>query len=328
MGPVSVGPAISAPPDHVVQCYARERELIPSVASYLADAIRGGGTAVMIAEPAHTTELAWALEQRGIDLRAARRDGALVECDAAATLRLLQRSDGELDAARFEAVIGRLLGTAAGRGGPVRAYGEMVALLWERGACGRALELEGLWNQLGQRIPFGLYCGYRIADPQDASEALWQVGALHTAVHGPQLPAALTDPARPFDVVQSYEPEPTSPAAARALARDLLHRWGQQQVVEAAMLVLSELANNAVLHARTGFQLRLSPMPDRLQITVSDTSAELPVPQPPNPRERSGRGLQVVHTLTGGRWGAAPDGPGKHVWAELPLNRAAGHTQP
>jgi hypothetical protein len=196
----------------------------------------------------------------------------------------------------------------------------MVSLLWERGACRSALELEALWNQLEQRIPFGLYCGYRITDPQDASEALWQVGALHTAVHGPQLPAALTDPARPFDIVQGYEPELTSPAAARALARDLLQRWGRHQFVEAAVLVVSELASNAMLHARTRFQLRLSPMPDRLKIIVSDASRELPVPHRPSPHERSGRGLHLVHTLTNGRWGAAPDGPGKQVWAELPLS--------
>lgn len=323
-----VAPATSALPDHVVQCYAREHELIPNVAGYLAEAIRGGGTAVVIAEPAHLTGLARALEQRGIDLEAPRRVGALVERDAAATLRLLQTSDGGLDAARFEALIGTLLTAAASRGGPVRGYGEMVALLWERGACGRALELEALWNQLGQRIPFSLYCGYRIADPRDASEALWQVGALHTAVHGPQLPPALTDPARPFDIVQGYEPELTSPAKARALTRDLLHRWGQLRLLEAALLVVSELASNAVLHARTRFQLRLSPMPDRLQITVSDTSRQLPDPQPPDPHERSGRGLHLVHTLTSGRWGAAPDGPGKHVWAELPLKRATAPAQP
>lgn len=327
MAPVIV-PAISAPPDHVVQCYAREHELIPNVAGYLADAIHRGGTAVVIAESAHTTELARALELRGIDLVAARQDGALVERDAAATLRLLQRSDGELDPARFEAVIGGLLSTAAGHGGPVRGYGEMVALLWERGACGRALELEALWNQLRQRIPFGLYCGYRIAEPQDASETLWQIGSLHTAVRGPQLPPALTDPARPFNIAQDFEPELTSPAAARALTRDLLHRWGQHELVEVAVLVVSELATNAVLHAGTRFQLRLSPMQNRLQITVSDTSPQLPAPDPLIPRQRSGRGLHLVHTLTGGRWGAASDGPGKRVWAELPLSHAAGHANP
>ena len=50
--------------------------------------------------------------------------------------------------------------SAAVGGRPVRIFGEMVALLWERGLVLAAIELETYWNDLARKLPFDLFCAY------------------------------------------------------------------------------------------------------------------------------------------------------------------------
>ena len=71
------------------------------------------------------------------------------------------------------------------RGRPVRIYAEMVAVLWDAGQVGLAVELEALWNGLGALLPFALLCAYpsrlmtRARKPPDAVR---EVCLLHSAV--------------------------------------------------------------------------------------------------------------------------------------------------
>jgi len=44
----------------------------------------------------------------------------------------------------------------------IRAYGEMVDLLWQRGNADGAIRLEILWNQLASHYSFSLMCGYAV----------------------------------------------------------------------------------------------------------------------------------------------------------------------
>ena len=61
---------------------------------------------------------------------------------------------------RFHEVVGNLLAQADGRHLWVRAFGEMVAVLWAEGRQEAALHLEKLWNRLSERYSFSLYCAY------------------------------------------------------------------------------------------------------------------------------------------------------------------------
>jgi hypothetical protein len=199
------GTASGRPGNHVVQFYDADDELTEPVASFLAEAIRGGGAAVVIADPGHRAGFAQALAARGIAVAAARRGGMLIEQDAARTLARLAARQG-LDPAAFDTVIGALLRTARRRGGPVRVYGEMVGLLWRRNQTGRALALESLWNELGSREQFSLFCSYPQPKPQHA-DAVRQVAGLHPAVHAGTVPDALQPP----DVAAFYDPDPRRP---------------------------------------------------------------------------------------------------------------------
>ena len=84
--------------------------------------------------------------------------GQLVTLDAADTLAELMVGDHP-DPARFDAAVGEAVRDALVGGRRVRAHGEMVALLWDAGNVGAAIELEDLWNELGARIP--LACSVR-----------------------------------------------------------------------------------------------------------------------------------------------------------------------
>src|SRR4029453_17846492 len=87
--------------------------------------------------------------------------GDLVILDAGETLRRLM-VDEVPNPRRFEDTVGPILDVAAGnRKRMVRAYGDMVDLLWNNDRGAAALSLEILWNQLITRRNFSLLCGYR-----------------------------------------------------------------------------------------------------------------------------------------------------------------------
>jgi signal transduction histidine kinase len=81
--------------------------------------------------------------------------------DARETLALFMRGD-DPHADAFDAAIGAVLVRVQAQHGaaPIRAYGEMVDLLWRDGNADAALKLEGLWNDLARRRTFSLFCAY------------------------------------------------------------------------------------------------------------------------------------------------------------------------
>ncbi|MFJ9448348.1 ATP-binding protein [Kitasatospora sp. NPDC101235] len=115
----------------------------------------------------------------------------------------------------------------------------------------------------------------------------------------------------------SYEPQ--SAAAARRLVRTTLPGWELEDLVEAGELIVSELVVNA---AKTGCRLEMAVTVERttdrcVRISVRDGSRVLPCLIDAGPAAESGRGLALVHHLTGGHWGATPEPYGKTVHADL-----------
>ena len=168
---------------HVVQFYGHDDELAERVAGYLLGALEGGGVAIVIATPEHQHEFGTRLAQAGVDLAAARDRGAYLVLDAGQTLRELMAPDG-LDSAAFDRVIGSLIRQGCEAGRPVRAYGELVALLWDDGLVSDAAQLEGMWDELGRRHPFSLFCGYRASTVTREIAAFAEVCRLHGEVVG------------------------------------------------------------------------------------------------------------------------------------------------
>lgn len=114
-------------------------------------------------------------------------------------------------------------------------------------------------------------------------------------------------------------PDPQSAAAARDFLRCTCLQWGLEATLEAALLVVSELVTNAVVHARSQVTVRLRLRSDHLLVEVEDEDDRLPVLHKHTDWEAlGGRGLTLIDALSA-RWGSQPCPFGKIVWAELPL---------
>lgn len=111
---------------------------------------------------------------------------------------------------------------------------------------------------------------------------------------------------------------PASLAIAREHVRVQLHAWALLSLVDDTVAVVSELAGNAVEHARTGFDLRLLVREGHaLRVEVADHGPGSPEPTTPEDTDERGRGLMLVSKLASS-WGVeAIPGDGKTIWAEL-----------
>jgi signal transduction histidine kinase/ActR/RegA family two-component response regulator len=157
----SVTAAIGA---HDVQFYAAPEYLHDRVGAFVADGLARGERVLVIATEANRRGIAARLAARGVDLSSPSLSGRYVAVDAEETLATLVAPGRSLDRARLPQVFDQLLGADAERR-PVRAYGEMVNLLWRRGDHERALELEALWDELLEEQPgTSLLCGYSLDD--------------------------------------------------------------------------------------------------------------------------------------------------------------------
>ena len=113
------------------------------------------------------------------------------------------------------------------------------------------------------------------------------------------------------------DPSPEQVAVVRAFVRATLAEWELTGLVDAAQLVASELATNAMLHARTPFRVTVrSAGMATVRVEVTDDNPRLPIRPPEEEGATSGRGLQVV-ALVSSAWGTETDGLGKTVWADL-----------
>ena len=300
---------------HVVQFYGHDGELAERVSDYLRGALDGEGVAIVIATPEHRDEFEARLAKAGADLASARDDGAYVTLDASEILREILAGGAVLDGKAFDRVIGSLIRRAAATGRPVRAYGELVALLWDDGLVNEAIQLEALWNELGDEYPFSLFCGYRADSVTGEIDAFAEVCRLHHAVVGsdPEKPSAL---AGMPNALRTFAFSREAPATARHFTVATVCEWGLADVADDAALVVTELAANAIVHAGSAFTLVLSARGNVLRIAVRDgcplpaegQAALMPIPL---------HGLGAVDALAG-RWGVESLGKaGKTVWVDL-----------
>jgi anti-sigma regulatory factor (Ser/Thr protein kinase) len=114
----------------------------------------------------------------------------------------------------------------------------------------------------------------------------------------------------------SFASQARSIRQARHFCRDALLPVGAD-LRDAAMLVVTELATNAVLHARSAFIVTVQVLPDGVLLRVNDAVAAGPSVVRGHASGESGRGMWLVEQLSEA-WGTTPDDRGgKAVWALL-----------
>ena len=146
---------------HAVRFYESRESLAKIVGKFLGEGFIAGLPAVVIATPPHRDAIRTVLAGHYFDLSRLEAANDLIMVDAAAMLSRFMH-DGMPDATRFsDAMIPVIEQACRGRKDCViRAYGEMVDVLWQAGQTAAAIRLEMLWNQLAQTHSFALLCGY------------------------------------------------------------------------------------------------------------------------------------------------------------------------
>jgi anti-sigma regulatory factor (Ser/Thr protein kinase) len=306
--------------DHAVHFYRDDADLADTVGQYLVDALGEPGVAVVIATDPHVKAFERRLAAAGTDVEVALESGRLIFLDARATLAKLTVG-GQIDGQAFDDEVGRLVRGVVGAGGTVRAYGEMVDLLWQAGEVSSAIELERLWNELIDELRFSLLCAYRSATAAapEREHALREVCGLHSAVSSTAgsdtFPSNGEDPWR--GIAREFQPEDDAPRAARRFLDEALHELGHgETLLDDARQVISELVTNAVRHGRSRLLVSVHTQGSSVRLAVHDQSPAQPAARQAAPDAVSGRGLQIVAALSR-NWGVETTAGGKTVWAEI-----------
>lgn len=179
------------PHGHLVHLYGQDdQSLVTAVTRYLVQGLQRGDGIVVVATPEHNEAFTTALRDESCYVRAV-LEGRVAWLDAQETLDRFM-INGEPHWSRFLTVVGDVLRDIQELGGGhtgVRAYGEMVGLLWTRGQHASAARLEDYWNRLLEVTGCDLFCAYPVDvfGPEFCAETLDVVLSQHTHV------AALSD---------------------------------------------------------------------------------------------------------------------------------------
>jgi anti-sigma regulatory factor (Ser/Thr protein kinase) len=325
MTAVSVGfePVVRQPHDHIVNVYDTDDQLVAEVVRFLARGLGTGDSVVVVATPEHRVAFDEGLRELGIDADVARASGQFRCLDAEETLARFMVGTAP-DHERFMRVIGDVVTRAAAGGRHVRAFGEMVALLWADGNVAGAIDVEALWNELAQTQRFSLYCAYPIASLTAGGDlvAASRVCEHHSEVVAPTSylsSGPVPEQAAAADQrTELFLPVPSALAAVRRFVRSALASWGARDREYDICLVASELATNAVLHASSAFRVSLRRDESVIRVGVQDISSVAPERRDAVVDLPGGRGIAFVERVST-RWGIEARPHGKVVWAELAL---------
>jgi hypothetical protein len=146
---------------HAVRFYEDADSLCRIVSEFIGSALEQGEPAVVIATPGHTAAIDECLRARGLDVDALKHLGDYTTLNAREMLATFM-VDALPNSRAFRHTMGETIRLASnGREDKtVRAYGEMVDLLWKDGLEAAAIRLETLWNELANTHGLKLLCGY------------------------------------------------------------------------------------------------------------------------------------------------------------------------
>ena len=168
---------------HAVQFYEHSASLCRLVGNFLAEGLTACEPAIVIATAEHEQQILAGLAARHVNIHHARKYGDLVLLNIDDTLGAFML-DGTPVGALFDRHMTTIL-MQISRVRPqttIRAYGEMVDVLWKAGRAEAAIKLEILWNALASRHGFSLLCGYAMGQFYKQPDLYQQVCAQHDEV--------------------------------------------------------------------------------------------------------------------------------------------------
>ncbi len=151
----------AAPGDHIVQLYQDQDFLSCAVCRFVGAGLANGESIMLFPTLTHWNDFRPRLEAEGVDVHAAQGRGQLTVVDANELLPRFMR-DAMPDPTVFRGVFGDIFRQARARGSyhKVRAWGELVDVLWERGDVAASMNLEDLFDQLNKKIGIAMFCSF------------------------------------------------------------------------------------------------------------------------------------------------------------------------
>lgn len=170
----------TAPNDHILQVYVSDDDLIEGLDGYVNSGFRGGESVIVIATPEHLSALNERLRQQQWDLFSLVLQDRYIPLSAEEALGHFM-INGQPDKNLFYHMLSNLLLRARKQGRGVRAFGEMVALLWSKGHALATVRLEQLWTQFCDAEQFKLFCAYpQSGFTEDAHGSLTEIVHCHS----------------------------------------------------------------------------------------------------------------------------------------------------
>jgi MEDS: MEthanogen/methylotroph, DcmR Sensory domain len=171
-----------APCEHLVQIYASDDIFLDSLEGFVAGGIKADDGVIVIATAAHLGHLHHRLTERGLHVNLACANDQYIPWEAESALSKFM-VDGWPDENLFAEFVKELITRAGKNGRRVRAFGEMVALLWAHGNNGATVRLEHIWHRFCTEYAFSLFCAYpRIGFTQDVAASIQEICAAHSKI--------------------------------------------------------------------------------------------------------------------------------------------------
>ena len=170
-----------APWDDLIQIYENDRIFLDTLEGFAGAGFLAGDSVIIIATASHLENLNARLTMQGFNLEGLKKKHQYIPLEANETLSKFMVNDWP-DENLLRTLLTDILNDATRDNRKVRAFGEMVAVLWEKGLHGATVQLEHLWCDLHKK-DFTLYCAYpRNSFTESASGSIDTICRAHTKI--------------------------------------------------------------------------------------------------------------------------------------------------
>ncbi|SFD97074.1 MEDS domain-containing protein [Nitrosomonas sp. Nm166] len=171
----------SAAGSHIVQICQNEISQVEILTQYIQEGLLNDEAVIVIAKTALRKAVLSKLDTLGFNMQALKNKDQVKFFDAEFLLSDLLLN-GVLEEEAFQKFVALPVQAAKLKYGKVRAFGEMVDVLWQNGRHDSAVQLEGLWSDLCKKEELNLLCTYLLTslDPNSYDQSLEHICKCHT----------------------------------------------------------------------------------------------------------------------------------------------------
>ena len=171
-----------APCEHVIQVYENDTVFLDTLAGFVGGGIHAGECVIVIATQNHLQSLYFRLASYALSVQELIEDDRYIPLDAEKILDQFMVG-GWPDEELFNITISAIVERGTCRKRRIRAFGEMVALLWGRGDSGATVQLEHLWNKYCEQNKLTLFCAYpKVGFTNDINNSMQTLCACHSKI--------------------------------------------------------------------------------------------------------------------------------------------------